>query len=751
MIRRSFTRNAFILFGRTLLACAVAWGLRITVMAAEVSTDQADYPPGATAFITGIGFAPGEWVVLQVIHTDGTPEDPANHQPWSIEADAGGAFATGWVVGGDSLGATLLLTAVGQTSGFTAQTTFTDAPFFGVRLVSVASLGAGCTRTVSTTTNVQAFVRPGLPYRFTFSLGTNGTPPPCFVTTNASGPPTIVMSLGPDFGNATFVAVRVGTANLYTNNVFVPSSACSTTPITFSCDSGSVQQVLGNAPPDRPVQLVASLNCSNVLSCGPVPPVLNCVSNLSISTDASNCSAVVFYSLPAASGSPSPAVNCTPPPGATFPVGVSSIACIASNSAGVATCTFTITVRDTGRPVLVCPSSLSVPTDPGSCSAVVSYTPLVSDGCPGAFVVCAPPSGSTFVVGTHFVNCIALDAAGNSALPTNGCFFTIQVFDSEPPTVSCPPLVSISGCQGTVPDAAGLVVVADNCASAGQCIITQTPAAGTVVGVGSTPILVTVRDPANNTAQCVTVLAVANTPPAISSLTGSGLVALGVPAGITVDFTDPDAGQAHSVVFDWGDGTTDTMTLAAGTTTATGSHGYAAPGVYTVTATVSDSCAGVSAAYEFMVVYDPDGGFVTGGGWIDSPAGAYTSNPALTGKANFGFVAKYHPGAQVPSGQTEFQFKAGDFNFRSTDYEWLVVTGAKAQYKGTGTINGAGPYDFRLTLTDGQVAGGGGVDKFRIKITGPGGVIYDNRLGNPDGLNTADPQEIAGGSIVIHK
>jgi hypothetical protein len=42
------------------------------------------------------------------------------------------------------------------------------------------------------------------------------------------------------------------------------------------------------------------------------------------------------------------------------------------------------------------------------------------------------------------------------------------------------------------------------------------------------------------------------------------------------------------------------------------------------------------------------------------------------------------------TGETEFQFKAGDLNFHSSAYDWLVVAGARAQFKGVGTINGAG-------------------------------------------------------------
>ena len=45
-----------------------------------------------------------------------------------------------------------------------------------------------------------------------------------------------------------------------------------------------------------------------------------------------------------------------------------------------------------------------------------------------------------------------------------------------------------------------------------------------------------------------------------------------------------------------------------------------------------------------------DGGFVTGGGWIDSRPGAYRPEPELYGKATFGFVSKYKKGATTPTG-----------------------------------------------------------------------------------------------------
>ena len=127
--------------------------------------------------------------------------------------------------------------------------------------------------------------------------------------------------------------------------------------------------------------------------------------------------------------------------------------------------------------------------------------------------------------------------------------------------------------------------------------------------------------------------------------------------------------------------------------------------------------------------------------------------PTAIGKANFGFVSKYKKGNNTPEGQTEFQFNAGDLNFHSSAYDYgsLVVQGFKAQYKGTGTINGVPGYTFVLTAYDGQAPGGGGVDRFRMKIKYGAAVVYDNRMGASDDVDVADPMVISGGSIVIHK
>jgi hypothetical protein len=138
---------------------------------------------------------------------------------------------------------------------------------------------------------------------------------------------------------------------------------------------------------------------------------------------------------------------------------------------------------------------------------------------------------------------------------------------------------------------------------------------------------------------------------------------------------------------------------------------------------------------------------VTGGGWITSPAGAYSLDPTLAGKASFGFVARYQKGATTPSGNTEFQFHEGGFSFTSTSYQWLVVAGtSKAQYKGAGAIAGRpGSYGFLLTAID-DASG----DRFRIKIwdATSGDVVYDNQSGADETSDSATL--LGGGSITVH-
>jgi hypothetical protein len=118
---------------------------------AVVSTDRDDYAPGDTVTITGSGYAPGETIKI-TLH-----EDPQVHadQTLTVKADADGKFVDrSWAPEEHHLDVRFVMTAVGQTSGRSAQTTFTDGPPNNAKSIAFTSstftIGAGkCSPTVT--------------------------------------------------------------------------------------------------------------------------------------------------------------------------------------------------------------------------------------------------------------------------------------------------------------------------------------------------------------------------------------------------------------------------------------------------------------------------------------------------------------------------------------------------------------------------------------------------------------------------
>lgn len=274
-------------------------------------------------------------------------------------------------------------------------------------------------------------------------------------------------------------------------------------------------------------------------------------------------------------------------------------------------------------------------------------------------------------------------------------------------------------------------------------------------GPSTHAVSVQVADEGGLTATDEAEIIVLNVAPVIGEIvTTSGPVMVGTEVSASADFSDSGLLDTHFAEWRWGDGTVSegAVSVSAGEGYVDGLHTYIYPGVYTLTLTVTDDDGDYDTVeYAYVVVYDPEGGFVTGGGWFNSPLGAYTLNPLASGKANFGFNSKYLPGAQVPTGNTEFRFKSANLDFHSTSYEWLVVAGAQGKYKGIGNLNGDSNYGFMLSARDSAVSGGGQYDAFRIKIweISTGQIIYDNQLGDSDDADVTT--QIGGGNVVIHK
>ena len=269
----------------------------------------------------------------------------------------------------------------------------------------------------------------------------------------------------------------------------------------------------------------------------------------------------------------------------------------------------------------------------------------------------------------------------------------------------------------------------------------------------SVTVSVTVTDKDGGTDTGTASVTVRNVAPVVGAVTAPVVpVLIGTGVNVSASFTDVGIRDLHTATINWGDGvaTTGTVAQGAGSGSVSGSKSYSSPGIYTVTVHVSDDDGGTgSAQFLYVVVYDPAGGFVTGGGLIDSPAGAYLPAPLVAGRAQFAFISKYQKGASIPQGTTSFRFNAANFVFASTSYEWLVVSGAKATYKGRGTVNGLGDYGFLLSTVDGDSQSVPGPDRLRLKVWNrlSGDVIYDNQLGAADDAPAATT--IAAGAITV--
>ncbi|MBA7479845.1 hypothetical protein ES707_15286 [subsurface metagenome] len=188
------------------------------------------------------------------------------------------------------------------------------------------------------------------------------------------------------------------------------------------------------------------------------------------------------------------------------------------------------------------------------------------------------------------------------------------------------------------------------------------------------------------------------------------------------------------VSYDWnfGDNTTGSGVLV--------SHTYTAVGIYEVNLTVTDDSGVQASDTTMVVVYDPDTGSATGGGWFWSAPGNLKQDPESEGKATFGFVVKYKH--ETAGGNLEFQYHVGDINLKSSDITWLMVSGANAQFQGEGTINGDGLYTFRVLAKDGDKAGGQ-PDEFTIRI-------WQGIDTEADPIYQAINAQLGGGNIIIH-
>lgn len=176
------------------------------------------------------------------------------------------------------------------------------------------------------------------------------------------------------------------------------------------------------------------------------------------------------------------------------------------------------TIASNPPPRITCPANITQINDSGRCAALVNYfLPPVTDNCPLSSVICSPPSGSDFTIGTTTVTCVATDAGGLTAT----CSFTVTVTDFQPITVSCPANVTVTASAGQCSPVVNYPApaVIDNCPGFSvRCV----PPSGSTFPLGVTGVVCTAVDAKGVQATCGFTVSVTGTPQAVVALQGGG-------------------------------------------------------------------------------------------------------------------------------------------------------------------------------------------------------------------------------------
>ncbi|MCU0457952.1 MAG: gliding motility-associated C-terminal domain-containing protein [Bacteroidales bacterium] len=168
-----------------------------------------------------------------------------------------------------------------------------------------------------------------------------------------------------------------------------------------------------------------------------------------------------------------------------------------------------ITIEDNDPPVITgCPADITVSTDPGLCSAVVTWTPPVST----APMVSTHLPGTLFPAGVTSVTYTSTDGDGM----VSTCTFSVTVNDTELPVVTCKNItVELDASGNATINPADVLASApsDNC---GIATVSLSRSAFTCADLGTLTVTVTVTDGSGNPAACTATVTI--TDPFTSSL-----------------------------------------------------------------------------------------------------------------------------------------------------------------------------------------------------------------------------------------
>jgi hypothetical protein len=273
------------------------------------------------------------------------------------------------------------------------------------------------------------------------------------------------------------------------------------------------------------------------------------------------------------------AVSCDRPSGGTFPLGIATVNCTATDQHGnTGTGTLTVTVQDTVAPVLALSDKLAEATGPNG--TVVAYTVSAQDVVDGNVpVACDEPSGGTFPLDSTSVTCSAKDKSGNTATDS----FKVTVVDTTAPVIGAQDqTVEATSASGAV---AGYTATATDLVD-GTVSVTCSPASGSTFKIGVTDATCSAADTRGNADSATFHITVQDT-------TAPKLT---LPADISTTAASALGAKATYIAT-----AADLVDSAPKVTCTPGSGSTFAPGVTTVTCTATDATGNSSAAQTFKV------------------------------------------------------------------------------------------------------------------------------------------------------
>ena len=551
--------------------------------AATVATDQTDYSPGETVVITGANWQAGEIVQLTLHRDNDTPDTLLS----ASADDSGNISNSDYVVQESDLDVTFLLTAVGQASGFTAQTTFTDQSSLitqiGFNAVSQpASFTVGVANAASSPLRVQSRNASGVGEAVTGSgnsvtvLVTSNSATGRF-DTNSGGAftatsLTLQINAGsqntPDFfyrettaGSVTLVATVIATAGV--SNLPINSSSSIAKPVNKANTTTSVASAAANPLQcGQPVTFTATVAHAISGAAGaPTGTVTFRDSATTLGTGILSAGPIFTAAFTTSSLS----------------LGSHSITAVYgpdSNFNGSTSAILSRTVIDDQPPVITLSGA-----NPLTVECHMPYSEpgaIATDTCSGDLTNSIVTTGSVNpnAVGVYMVHYDVSDPTGNPALQATRI---VNVVDTTPPTLSLVGAIALTiECQTSFTDPGATAT--DICSGdlTGSIVV-----AGTVNAdaVGIYSVHYNVSDPAGNSAlQATRTVNIVDSSPPTISLIGANPFAV----ECHTSFTDPGATALDSC-----DGLT--------TATPSGSVDVNVPGDYIVTYSASDASGNVAA------------------------------------------------------------------------------------------------------------------------------------------------------------